>query len=227
MGVAALSPGMRDQTQAPRERRLAERATRQHGVVKHAHLPELGFSSSAIGRMVEAGRLHPLYRGVYAVGHRAVSLKGKLLAAVYASGEGAVLSHQDAAWLWQLRRGTGGREIHVTVVAKGRRRRGRIRPHCVKELHPDDVTVLNGIPVTSLARTLLDMAEVVSLDDLRRMFEEAERLRIFDLRKMEAACARGNGRRGVGKARRALVEAHPDPPWTPVGSGDRVPGVLP
>jgi hypothetical protein len=193
---------------------LAERAARQHGIVSIAQLYELGFTHESVRRMIGAGRLHPLHRGVYAVGHRAVTVKGKLLAAVYACGEGAVLSHQDAAWLWRLRRGTGGPQIHVTVVATGRRRRGSIRPHCVKELYPGDVTVLGGIPVTSVARTLLDMAEVVSSKDLRRMFEEAERLRIFDLREMEAVCARAYGRRGVGRARRALEEAHPDPPWT-------------
>jgi hypothetical protein len=182
--------------------------------VKHRHLLEIGFSKSGITRMIGARRLHPLYRGVYAVGHRAVSFRGKLLAAVYACGDGAVLSHYDAAWLWGLWRGTGGRHFHVTVAGTGRRGRGPIRLHCVRELHPDDVAVVDGIPVTSVARTLLDMADVLSLNPLRRVFEEAERLRLFDLRRMEAACARGNGRRGVGRARAALAAAHPDPPWT-------------
>lgn len=177
-------------------------------------LYELGFDREAVRRMVRAGRLHRLYRGVYAVGHRAVSLKGKLLAAVYASGDGAVLSHHDAAWLWRLWRGTGRRSIHVTVTAKGRRGQGRVELHCVRDLHPDDVAIVDGIPVTSVARTLLDMADVLPVQHLKRLFEEAERLRIFDLRAMEGVCARGNGRRGVGRARAATRDAHPDPPWT-------------
>jgi hypothetical protein len=205
---------MRRQVCPPREARLADRAAKQHGVVKHAHLMELGFSRSGIRRMAQAGRLHPLHRGVYAVGHPAVSFKGKLLAAVYASGDRAVLSHHQAAWLWRLRRGTGGSRIHITVPARGLLDRSGIQLHQVRSLHEDDVTVLDGIPVTSVARTLLDMAECADANELRRMLEEAERLRIFDLRAMEAACARGNGRRGVARARRAARDAHPDPPWT-------------
>ena len=193
---------------------LADRAARQHGVVTYEQLRDLGFSTSAIGRMAEAGRPHSLYRAVYAVGHRAVSYRGKLLAAVYASGEGAALSHYDAAWLWRLWRGTGGRHYHVSTARKGRRGKGRIRLHCVRELHPDDVTVVDGIPVTTVARTLLDMAEVLPLDRLRRLFEEAERLQVFDLGDMERACARGEGRRGVGRARAAMREARPEPAKT-------------
>jgi hypothetical protein len=163
--------------------------------------------------MVAAGRLHRLYRGVYAVGHRAVSYKGELLAAVYASGKGAVLSHYDAAWLWRLWRGTG-HVHHVTVPTRGRQAQGRIKLHQVRSLHPDDVAVVDGIPVTSVERTLLDMAQFLPLNRLRRLFEEAERLRIFDLRRMEAVCARSNGRRGSGKARAAMREARPDPAKT-------------
>jgi hypothetical protein len=82
---------------------IAELATRQHGVVARWQLERLGMSRHEVGGRMRAGRLHPLHRAVYAVGHRRLSREGRYLAAVLSAGEGAVLSHCSAADLWELR----------------------------------------------------------------------------------------------------------------------------
>src|SRR5215207_583671 len=105
--------GMRAQT-TPLDRRLAELASRQHGVVSRAQLSMLGFDRGAIDRRVQSARLHRLYRGVYAVGHTVLTRDGRWLAAVLASGDGAVLSHRSAAELWGLYP-TAAARIDVTV----------------------------------------------------------------------------------------------------------------
>ena len=207
---------MRDSNHPPRQERsaaLAARAARQYGVVAVWQLRELGFDGEAVRRLVAARRLHPLYRGVYAVGHRALPPRGRLLAAVYAGGPKAVASHHDAAWLWELGRARG-RAFHLTVAARGRRSSKGLAVHCVRTLHPEDIAVAEGIPVTSVARTLVDLGAVLPLDRLRRAFEEADRRALLDAAAVERACGRGRGRRGVAEARRALAEYTPDPPKT-------------
>src|SRR5258706_16040131 len=105
------------------DRLVAEVAARQHGVVTTAQLRDLGLVSEAVTRRVRAGRLHRLYRGVYAVGHTNVSQHGRWLAAVLACGPGAVLSHRSAAALWEIRPQSSG-PIQLTVPGStGRARR--------------------------------------------------------------------------------------------------------
>ena len=188
-------------------------ATQQYGVVTIWQLLAAGLSHEGIRRLVRAGRLHSLYRGVYAVGHRALSPRGKLLAAVYACGRDAVASHHDAAWVWNVGRSRVAR-FHVTVAARGRKAPRGVALHCVRQLHPEDVTEVEGIPVTSLARTLVDLGAVLSLTQLRRTFEEADRRGLLDAPAVARVCDRGNGRRGVANARRALELYEPDPPKT-------------
>ena len=91
---------MRELTSTPPERALAELANRQWGVISIAQLEALGLGRSAVTRRVQAGRLHRIHRGVYAVGHRALRVEGRRLAAVLACGPGAVLSHVSAAAHW-------------------------------------------------------------------------------------------------------------------------------
>ena len=100
---------------------VARLAHSQHGVASRRQLLALGLSESAIGRMTRARRLHPLHRGVYAVGHRRISAHGRCFAAVLACGSGALLSHFAAAWLWGLWR-AAPRRIDVTVPTRGHRR---------------------------------------------------------------------------------------------------------
>jgi very-short-patch-repair endonuclease len=171
-------------------------------VVAIWQLLALGFSRSAIGRWVESGRLHRVHSGVYAVGHRRLGPRGWWMAAVLACGPGAVLSHQSAARLWGILGGHGSR-THVTVPARGRPRRAGIARHQVRRLDPQDRTKRDGIPLTSLARTLLDVAEVAP-SQLDRAYEAAERLRLLDLAALHKLCERSPGRRGL-KPLRALM----------------------
>lgn len=119
------------------------------------------------------------------------------MAAVLACGEGAVLSHVDAAALLDLiePRGT---TIHVTVATRNGRHRPGLAIHRSR-LHPDDRDVEAGIPVTSVSRTLLDLADTFSPTQLRRAYEQAEKNRLLDLRSIRALVARSNGRRGASK----------------------------
>jgi very-short-patch-repair endonuclease len=134
---------------------VAELAKGQHGVVGRDQLLGLGLTSSAIGRKVDAGRLHVIHRGVYAVGHTAISQRGRWMAAVLASGDAAVLSHRSATALLGIW-GSGTGEIHVTVPRKSRSQRS-IRRH-FSMLPDDEQEVVDGVPVTSAARAVLDLA---------------------------------------------------------------------
>ena len=108
---------------------LAALASAQHGVVARWQLLRLGLSGEAVKRRSAARRLHPLHRGVFAVGHTALKAEGRWMAAVLALGGDAVLSHETAAGAWDLRR-LGSGAIHVTVPSTaGRKRRRGIRLH--------------------------------------------------------------------------------------------------
>src|SRR3954454_7582661 len=112
-GVIRLSVDMRPQLESP-HLEIATLATRQHGVVSHRQLLELGLGAAAIQRRLRAGSLHRVHRGVYAVGHRRLSPQGKAMAAVLACGRGAVLSHRSAAAQWGLLRSSRAR-VDVTT----------------------------------------------------------------------------------------------------------------
>ena len=191
---------------------LAKLASRRYGVVALWQLLELGFSRDAVKRMIAGGRLHRVYRGVYAVGHRALSPRGRLLAAVYACGPRAVASHHAAAWMWEVRRLGAGR-FHVTVPGRRKAPPGIVL-HCVAELPEQDRAVIDGIPVTSLARTLVDEGALLTQQQLRRTFEETARRGQLDADAVARTCDRGRGRKGVAKARVALRDYEPDPPKT-------------
>jgi hypothetical protein len=130
---------------------------------------------------------------------------------VLACGLDALASHQTAAALLGIR-ATSRALIDVTTARSRHGQRG-IKVHRVRRLHPEDRTIVDGIPVTSVARTLLDLAEVVPLRQLKRAFEEAEKLRLLDLRALERLCARSRGRRGVKALRRVMAE-YVEPPIT-------------
>lgn len=152
-------------------------AERQHAVVTRAQLVALGLSDQGIGRRVEDGRLHRVHRGVYAVGHPSLTIEGRFFAAVATLGEGAVLSHLSAAVLWRLRPARGPR-IDVTVPSRGGRSRRRAVIVHRAPLAASDVTTRNGIPVTTPARTLVDLADVLPRRQLERALDEAAYLRL-------------------------------------------------
>lgn len=145
-------------------------------------------------------RLHPLYRGVYAVGHKPARRETQWMAAVLAGGPGAVLSHRSAGAHWGLC--TSGSWIDVTV-ARRRRPRPGIRFHRSR-LPPDEVTVEDGIPVTTVPRTLFDLATVLNPRQQERAVNEAEVLRLWDELSLDDLLDRYPGRRGTRNVRAAL-----------------------
>jgi very-short-patch-repair endonuclease len=187
------------------DRALASLAGCQHGVVARRQLLALGLRHRTIERRIARGRLHRIHRGVYAVGHRSLSAQGRWLAAVLAVGPDAVLSHRSAAALWELRPAAGAR-VDVTVPGRARRRRQGVAIHVTRELRDRDCAQREGIPVTSVARTLLDLAGVFPEPQLSRAFEQAERTGQLDLRAVEDVCLRGRGRRGLGALLRVLAD---------------------
>lgn len=183
---------------------LAALAAAQHGVVSLAQLRAVGLSGPAARKRAARGRLHRIHRGVYAVGHRRISVKGRLAAAVLACGEGATSSHRSAAYLLGLVRGVAA-FVEVTVpVQDGRRGHTQVVVHRSSTLSADDVTLVEGIPCTTVARTLLDLADVLPERRLMAAIDSAERLRLYDDRQVKAVLARGGGRRAAKRLRRAL-----------------------
>jgi predicted transcriptional regulator of viral defense system len=185
---------------------IATLAARQHGVVSTAQLRHLGLDRFAVNRRVAAGWLHLLHRGVYAVGHASVSTRGRYLAAVLACGPAAALSHRSAADLWGLRPRSG--RIEVTVP-RGRLGPSELEVHRSRMVDTTDLTWLDQIRSTTVARTLLDLAAVVPEHDLARAVDRAERLERFDLAAVEDVLSRARGRLGTATLRRAIAAWRP------------------
>jgi very-short-patch-repair endonuclease len=173
----------------------------QHGVVSIAQLAELHYSEEAVRHAVKSGRLHPANRGVYAVGHAGISRHGWCMGAVLSCGEGALLSHRSAAWLWGL---TKRFYVPVEVTAASPRRiREEIRMHSAAALSPFDRAAHEGVPVTAVPRTLLDFA-AVDPHYLGQALDNARRLDLLDLIAMDELISRSRGFRGVARLRTAL-----------------------
>ena len=178
---------------------VAALAKAQGGVVSTAQLRAAGVSTSAIGRRAQAGQLHRLHRGVYAVGHTDLGAVGRRHAAVLACG--GVISHRTAADAWDLLAYASG-AVDVSVpVAGGRKRRTLVRIHRVPDIG-EHTTTLGALPITTPERTLLDIAAIVRPRQLERAVAQAEHLRIVDHAKLDALTA--SQRRGVKKLRAAL-----------------------
>jgi very-short-patch-repair endonuclease len=194
-------------TQA-QEWELTELARRQHGVVGRAQLITTGFGEDAIEHRLRVGRLHRLQRGAYAVGHRSVGVRGRWLAAVLACGEGATLSHWSAAALWGIR--PGARETTDVTVPRRGRNSDTIRRH-YGALPTDEVTVEDGIPITTVPRTIFDLAAISTVEVVENALREAEYLRLYDALSLEDLVARHPGCRGVGKLRVCLARLKEEP----------------
>jgi very-short-patch-repair endonuclease len=184
---------------------VARIAGRQHGVISVGQLRELGLDRFWVRRRVESGVLHPVHRAVYAVGRPGLSLRGRYLAGVLAGGPGTVLSYRAGAELWGLRPNSTGR-VEITVP-HGRAGPSGVTVHRTRVLAPQDVTVRDGIPVTSVARTLLDLAAVLRPPDLEVAIDRAERSGLFDLDAVVDVLNRANGRKGA-KTLRQVVAAY-------------------
>jgi very-short-patch-repair endonuclease len=184
---------------------LAALAELQYGVVARWQLTLLGYGKTAIQNRVDSGLLIPLHAGVYAVGHTKLTRSGYFLAAVLAFGPRAVLSHRSAGVHWDL---LSSRQIKVDVTThvSGQRHTRRIKAHRTRHLHEEDWTIKDGIPVTSVARTILDLAAVLSRDRLLDLIDDAVRAELFDLGALERAMTRTPKRRGVKKLQAVLAD---------------------
>jgi very-short-patch-repair endonuclease len=191
---------------------MARLASRQHGVVATWELLILGLSRHQIAREVKRGTLHRLHRGVFAVGHTRLTLRGRWMAAVLACGPNALLSHRSAAALQALRPNWTG-PIEVTVVGHRTGPPG-VLVHNVRSLHPGDYDLVAGIPVTSVPRTLLDYAAVSDEQYVRLALEAAQRNDDFDLNEIRALVARSRGHSGLRRLIAAVEAIGEEAPWT-------------
>jgi len=181
---------------------IGELAERQHGVVAVRQLPALGVRGAEIETRIARGDLVRLHRGVYAVGHRQLRPQGFWLAAVLAAGPGAVLSHRSAAALHAI----GPRPTRIEITTPTEARPEGIAVYTRRRLDADEVTTVDGIPVTTVARTLLDLAGTLTPDRLAKALNEAELQRVFDGTAIEAALAKAATRKGAGELRKALAQ---------------------
>jgi hypothetical protein len=187
----------------PLDGKVAALAARQWGVVSSAQLRALGMTGREVGHRMSTGRMHRVYRGVYAVGHRGLGPEGRFLAAVLACGKDAVLSHRSAAHWWGLLAAAGSL-VDVTSPHGCHAIEG-IRRHRSRSLIAGDTTNHHGIPITTVPRTLLDLAASVQPHRLERALAQAERLRLYDHRGIEDVLSRANGHRGRTPLTQATV----------------------
>src|SRR3954452_4397930 len=159
-------------------------AGRQWGVIASAQLTELGYSPKAIKHRIRRGRLHRVYRGVYAVGRRELSREGRWLAAVLACGDDAALSHDSAAALWEITR-RSSKYVHVTVLGESRSR-ADIKVHYRSALN---ATTHKRIPVTTPEQTLVDLARTWPPSEVEQAIGEAHFRRLITLNSLRAAAA--------------------------------------
>lgn len=187
-------------------RRMYALAARQHGAVTRAQLRGLGLTDDRIDRRIATGTLRVLHRGVFLVGP--VTLEHTCtMAAVLACGAGAVVSHVSAAVVWRIASIRPDAEVHVTMSRPGRRRRHGIRVH-ESMLNADEITRRDRIPVTSCARTLLDLAATAPARELERAFAEAQALRLVSEAHLQRTVERHEGSRGSARLR-ALLNSEP------------------
>jgi Protein of unknown function (DUF559) len=192
-----------DSPPPPRGERIARIAGRQHGVIARTQLFRLGLDRKAIASRVAGGVLHPLHGGhVYAVSRNPLSVRGKYLAGVMAHGSGTKLSHRAAGDLWGIRPADCPSEVTVREVS---RQIPGIRVHRTRMLDPRDFTVLDGIPVTTVARTILDLAAILRPQDLETVIDRAERQGLFDLNAVVDVLQRANGKKGTQTLKHVLA----------------------
>jgi predicted transcriptional regulator of viral defense system len=178
-------------------------AEKQHGVVARRQLTALGVSRHEIAGKTGRGVWHVLHPGVYAVGHRAISVEGHWMAAVLAAGSDAVLSHRSAGQHWGLLART--RSWPEVTRPRSFRQRDGIVFHRSR-LPPDESEVLDGIPVTSVSRTLFDLAAVLSAQQLEQALNEAEVRQLTSRLSVPDLLRRHPGRRGAAALRAVLDE---------------------
>ena len=198
------------------DRSLAELSAQQHGVVSIQQVRDLGLSSRAAANRLAVGRLHPVHRGVYSVGHRLLTQRGRWMAGVLACGASSALSHRSMAAALHL---TGRSDGFIHVTSPGRA--GRVRPgvvaHSAATLLEEDRMSVDGIPGTTVARTLLDLAEGAPTWELVRALKEADRRDDYDAQTLLEMIDRLPGRRGGKRLRPLLARFEEAPVFTRSG----------
>jgi very-short-patch-repair endonuclease len=191
---------------AATEPEVARLASAQKGLIRRRQLRAIGISDNSIRRRLADGRLHRVFRGVYLVGHTAMPPLARELAAVLAYEPHAVLSHRAAVGVWRFLP-TLARLLDVTVSGRNPGRQDGIVVHRARSLDPRDVARVNGVPITSAARTLLDFAETADRRDLERAFGEAQARGLITGRSIGQLLDRSPGRRGAPVLRDLLAQA--------------------
>jgi len=199
---------MRPQSTNRRDKAAGDIADRGHGVAGRAELLAAGVSRDQIKRSLAAGRLRPMLPGVYAVGHAAVSREGWCRAALLACGDDSVLGHRTAAHLWSFRHGDLF-PLSVIVPRNGGRKQHAIAARRMR-LPRSDWMVLDGLRVTTPARTIADMAGELSPREMRRLVERAQDLKRFDPDRIEAVLERNPRRRGCRPLLHLIALLQPD-----------------
>jgi very-short-patch-repair endonuclease len=194
---------MDPQSSEKRGRKAWALARRQHSVLTRRDLLGLGYGADAIKHRVRSGRLHPVARGVYAVGRPDLSREGRWMAAVLACGAGAALSHRSAAALW------GFAEEHRDDIDVSIRRASEVRQRGIRcrrrpSLPSQDTTTHLGISVTQPVRTLIDLATVMGPKTLERAVNEADKHGVIDPDRLRRALGDHPGEPGVRPLRRIL-----------------------
>jgi very-short-patch-repair endonuclease len=193
-------------TKSPtRDEIVGRLADRHHGVVSREQLVAAGLTARTIGRAVQAGRLRPLLRGVFAVGHTALSRKGWWMAALLACGDGAALSHHAAGAVWGFRHGPV-LPVHVTTQSDRGRKQRSLVVHRAR-LTDHEVMRVDNLRVTTPARTIVDLAATLAPRAMRATVERAQDLKRFHRDEIAAAAT---GRRGTKRLGELIALMDPD-----------------
>ncbi len=191
---------------------VAKVAERQCGLVTRAQLLAAGLGRGAVAHRVAEGRLHPVHRGVYLVGHRAPVPRAREMAAILVCGPGALLSHRSAGAAWRMPV-PAIREVEVSLVGRDIPSRPGIRIYRVETLHARDARRYAGLPLTSPARTLLDLGAVLTPRGLEQAVADARARRLVSETELHAVLARAPAKRGAA-ALRALLQREAGPALT-------------
>ncbi len=177
-------------------------AARQKDLITHRQLLAAGLTRQAIAKRVASGFLHRRHRGVYSLGPAPLSREAQFLAAVLGAGEGSALSHMALA---ELRGFTRHRSLLIAVVSPRLRTLEGVQVHRYRKLDPRDLTTFHGIPVTTVARMLVDLSDVLTPQELANVIHEAAFRGLFSELATRDAMARANGRRNLHVLEQALA----------------------
>jgi predicted transcriptional regulator of viral defense system len=193
------------------DERVSSFATLHHGVFRLEDLHELKVTRAQRRRRVATGHWKLLYDDVYCIAGAPTSWTSELLAAVWAGGARAVASHRSAAALWEV---PGGRRDRVEITCPRWRRAQEpgLIVHESRVLQPADVAERQGIPVTTIERTIFDLAAVAGFTTVDLAIDNALRRQLTDLQRLGETLRRlaRRGRAGTQRFRQALAERSPE-----------------